>query len=81
MERTITITEKQFVEICAEACAKVTDEMSKEGMSGLGLISFGLTASLISAKIGERLFPKESEALGEFMSAMNKVKGEMENDF
>lgn len=78
MERTITITEEQFMHICAEVCAKVTDEMS-EGMSGLGLISFGLTASLISAKIAERLFPKESEALDEFMSVMNKVKGDMEH--
>jgi hypothetical protein len=82
MERTITITEKRFKEICAEVCAETTMSF-EDKLKGVGILAFGLTASLISSKIGERLFPEESEAPNEFMSAMNKVKvkGEMENDF
>jgi hypothetical protein len=62
MERTITITEKRFKEICAEVCAETTVSLADK-MKGTGVLIFGLTASMISAAIGERLFPKESEAL------------------
>ena len=82
MERTITITEKQFKEICAEACAEIIMDFTKDkDDKGTLLLMIGLTATAVSGKIGDKLFPKEPDALGEFMSAMNKVKGEMENDF
>lgn len=85
MERTITITEEQFKDIAAEACAEETMRFGKisddNGGSGMSVLIFGIVASAISSKIENKLFPKESDAFDEFMKAMDKVKGDMEHDF
>lgn len=83
MERTITITEKQFREIAAGVCAEESMKFGKisedNGGSGMSVLVFGIVASVISGRIGDMLFPNESDVFDEFMKAMDKVKGDMEH--
>lgn len=61
MINVVTMTEKDFMKVCADTLTKLEAKVKKEGMDVHGVITLSITSMLFSTELAHELFHKDED--------------------